>query len=196
MNNYNQILDLLRGYTYLGERKYMDGTTLIGKAPHIAPLAWLHSIYAPLSDEHIQRLEDHMKMKMPLEYQEFLKISNGLNVFHEMSLYGYRGNYQRTPEAALIQPFDLSTPNTAERPKLAGQEVFYIGGYSARNGAWIYIDTYDNTVHVCERWQAKSLHSWKNFEEFLLSEIKRLIPLFDTEGKRLDPKKDTRPIKS
>lgn len=102
MNNYGQILDLLRTYDYLGKKEYSDGTALIGKAPHIAPQAWLHRIYAPLSDEQIEEMEAALPMEIPEDYIAFLKASNGLGVFQQMNLYGYRSNYQRSEEAAQV----------------------------------------------------------------------------------------------
>jgi hypothetical protein len=194
MNKYGQILDLLRTYDYLGKEEYPDGAALIGKAPHIAPLAWLHKIYAPLSNGQIQQLEATLRVKIPEDYEAFLKVSNGLGVFQKMNLYGYRSNYQRTVEAAQVQPFDILRPNIWERPSNAGPHVFYIGGYTAGNGAWIYLDANDNTVHLCERWQATSRYHWDSFVDFLGSEINRLMPLFDKEGKSLSPNIDILPI--
>lgn len=102
MNKYGQILDLLRTYDNLGKQEYPDGTALIGRAPHIAPFAWLHHIYATLSDEQIQQLEVALRMEIPEDYFAFLQVSNGLGAFHALNLHGYRSNYQRTVDAGQV----------------------------------------------------------------------------------------------
>ncbi|HEX5152216.1 MAG TPA: SMI1/KNR4 family protein [Parafilimonas sp.] len=187
-------IEKLKIYSSLGEKKTENGSTLIGKAPHIAPYAWLNTIYSPLSDEQILELEKQIDVKVPDCYKSFLKISNGLQVLHSLSLYGLRFNFKRTIEEAEQQPFSIITPNTLEKPKNAGKNIFYIGGYSSGDGAWLYIDLQTNIVHLCKKWKVKSLYQWSSFEVMLSSEIERLLQLFDKNGKKLNPNKNTLPI--
>jgi hypothetical protein len=66
----------------LGEEFARNGTMLIGRAPHIARLAWLHSIYPVLNDQEIAVLENEVKTRIPPPYREFLTTSsNGLGLF-------------------------------------------------------------------------------------------------------------------
>lgn len=192
-NDIVKALERLKGYKHLGEKLCENGTLLIGRAPHIAPYAWLNFIYPPLSNEEIQNLEHEMKTEIPNDYKSFLKISNGLGILHTLSLYGLRNNYKRSIKEAEQQPFSLTTPNISEKPKKAGKNIFYIGGYSSGNGAWLYIDKENNTVHLCKKGGVKSLYQWNSFDEMLSSEVDRLVRLFDSDGKKLYPNKSMLP---
>lgn len=185
---------LLNDFNYLGEKHLDNGTVLIGKAPHIAPLAWLHTIYAVLNEEEIGLLEKKLGCVIPFIYKNFLQTTNGLNVFNgTLSLFGFRKNYNRTVDNILGQPFDIIVPNVLERPYNAKGNVFIIGSYNW-DGSYLYIDTKTNKVHLCERNDATSLLQWPDFETMIEREIPRLISLFDKEGKEIDEAKSTLPI--
>src|ERR1700744_5011257 len=110
------ILEILKGYSKLGEKLLENGTLLIGRAPHIAPQAWLHRIYSPLLEDDIVTLEKSLKIDIPISYKKFLSISNGLGVFNTtIAFYGLRNNYRRNV-IDVWQPFDILTPNILERP--------------------------------------------------------------------------------
>jgi len=189
----NQSLEILKSYSYLGQERLEDGTILIARAPHIAPLAWLHNIYPPLSANLIVKLEEELGGAIPDDYKEFLSLSNGLGVFNTtFSLYGYRRNYKRD-DINVWQPFDILTHNIKERPYNATEAMFFIGGYSW-DGSLLYIDVDTNTVHICERENADSLFEWPSFDQMLESEIKRLTILFDHEGKKIKKHLSTLPI--
>ncbi len=188
-----RILDIVKQYRYLGERQLEDGTLLIGRAPHIAPHAWLHSIYPPLKKLEIEELESKMSSIIPNDYKEFLEVSNGLKVFNTtFSLDGLRKNFKRGIDD-VWQPFSIITPNTLERPENSRKSFFFIGGYDW-DGYLLYIDSDTNKVHLCNGENATSLFHWKNFEAMLESEINRLIKLFDKEGRELNPEASTLPI--
>ena len=80
-NDFLDSLKLLEGFTSLGEKYMANGTHLIGRAPHIAPMAWLHAIYPPLTNNEIKELELLLKTNLSGGYNEFLLISNGLTVY-------------------------------------------------------------------------------------------------------------------
>ena len=188
-----KVFELLRKYKYLGERILEDGTLLIGKAPHIAPLAWLHSIYPALKSNEIEFLETKLGTSISLDYKRFLTSSNGLGVFNTtFSLYGLRRNYNRTIDD-VWQPFNIITPNTLEKPDNAKRTDFIIGGYDW-DGSRLYIDTETNVVHLCDREDITTLYRWESFDKMLESEIHRLVKLFDSEGKEIDETKSTLPI--
>jgi len=186
-------LEILKGYSFLGEKILDDGTLLIAKAPHIAPLAWLHSIFPPLSPEDIFTLEEQLNGKIPASYKDFLLVTNGLKVFNTtLSLDGCRRNYKRDT-ISVWQPFDILTPNIDERPKNAEKTMFFIGGYDC-DGSLLYIDNNTNKVHLCSVDDANSLYEWPSFDKMLESEINRLIGLFDKEGKEFRKDQNTLPI--
>ena len=63
------IFKILKSYSSLGEETLKEGTILIGKAPHIAPMAWLHKIYPGLSTAEIGILEKELGAKIPVVFK-------------------------------------------------------------------------------------------------------------------------------
>lgn len=188
-----QSLELLRKYDHLGYRRFDDGTQQIGKAPHIAPLAWLHTIYQPLSEKELVGLEEALRRQIPASYRAFLQVTNGLTVFtRELTFYGLRTDYSRDPYA-ILQPFDIITPNTLERPANAKDTTFIIGGYSW-DGSSLYIDTTTDQVFLCRENNIKPLQVWEHFDDMLEKEINRLSTLFDDQGRQLKPNTSTLPV--
>jgi len=186
MNYFEQVKEILYQYKHLGEYTYPTGTKLIGRVPHVAPMAWLHLLFPPLIDKDIKKLEKEMKRRIPEPYKDFLlQYGNGISIFSDsLNLYGLRKMAGRSVDAAW-QPYSLITPNTFERPKNAKDEYILIGGYGW-DGSKVYINANNNKVYYCARWDATPLYEWNSFEEMLLSEVKRIQTHFDSEGKRLD----------
>jgi len=187
------ILNLLDDYKVFGEKRLENGTYLIGKAPHIAPNAWLHSIYSGLDINELNDLEKILDKPIPKSYKSFLEKSNGLKIFNTtFCLYGLRRNYNRSIDN-VWQPFDIRTPNITERPKNAANNFFFIGGYNW-DGSLLYIDNHTDKVHLCHRDDANSIYEWNSFDNMLESEILRIITLFDGQGKKVNPHITTLPI--
>ena len=186
------ILKFLDIYRLFGEKRLKNGTYLIGQAPHIAPNAWLHSIYPGLNLNEIKELENILDKPIPECYRSFLEKSNGLKIFNTtFCLDGLRRSYSRGLDD-VWQPFDIRLPNISERPKNAEDFFFFIGGYDW-DGSLLYIDTHTEKVHLCHRDNAISLFEWNGFELMLESEILRIINLFDTQGKEINPRISTLP---
>lgn len=179
-------LDMLYKFEGLGIERMENGTVLIGKAPHIAPLAWLHSIFSGLNEEQIKMLETQLKRRIPNDYIKFLRISNGIGVFNTtFNLYGLRSNYQRGIEASR-QPFDILTKNTVERFRYIPSALFCIGSYDW-DGSKLYMNEQTNRITLLDGDEEKHvLYEWENFEVMFESEIERLITLFDKNGVALD----------
>lgn len=187
-----KVLEKLIAYSYLGEKTIGSGTILIGRAPHIAPQAWLHSFFDPLTENEIQLLEGLLTTVIPDQYKEFLMVTNGLGIFNTtISLFGMRRNYGRSVDA-VWQPFDIVIPNKNEKPPNAKINIFIIGSYDW-DGSYLYIDSKTNKVHMCERGDSTSLYEWSDFYTMLESEIKRLVSLHDKAGKELFPGESTLP---
>lgn len=190
----SEILNLLHKFADLGIGKSSDGATMIGKAPHVGPKAWLNILFPTLKKEELFYLSEELKTEIPKEYADFLlNFSNGLNVLSStFSLYGLRKQINRDIEANVRQPYSIITPNLYERPHNAKDSYFFIGGYNW-DGSHLYIDKETNIVHCCERWDATSRKQWNSLEEMILSKIKRLYKLFDDNGVEFDEDKETIP---
>ena len=87
-----ELLKLVYKFEKLGTQKLIDGAALIGKAPHIAPKAWLNTIYPSLSLKEIEVLESELSTNLPVLYRDFLLNScNGLYILvSTFYLYGFR----------------------------------------------------------------------------------------------------------
>lgn len=182
--------ELIQKYGTLGH-EISDEWEAIGKAPHIAPMAWLHRFYKGLSDTELVEMESQVKMKVPLVLREFYKWSNGLEFFNDVfSISGYVSLLRR--EVGHWQPFPIVN-DSLERPKNTNPNQFYFGGWSW-DGSKAYIDVESGEIFRCLRKDATPVNKWNNFEEFLYSEHKRLCSIHDLEGKRFDLNKPTIPI--
>ncbi len=194
MDYFEEVKKELFKFRKLGEEKSDNGTMLIGKAPHIAQFAWLHEIYPVLSNEDIITIERELGTSVPEDYRLFLQNgSNGLGVFvAKFYLLGLRKELGRTIEASR-QPYSLNTSNIDERADKAKDSYFFIGGYKW-DGSKVYIDKNTNKVHYCARWDATSLYTWDSFEEMIVSEVRRITALFDSNGTIIKKGTPTTPV--
>jgi hypothetical protein len=196
MSYFDVVRQQLFKFENLGKEVTLSGAVLIGHAPHIAPMAWLHSIYPVLTEEDIIELEAELKKPIPEAYRDFLKnYSNGLALFTTtLTFYGMRKVLGRTIEASR-QPFAIGTSNNYERPKNSKNSYFFIGGYDW-DGSKLYIDSDTNKVYYCDRRDATPLMEWESFEAMLTSEVSRLIRLHDENGIKKDEDQHTTPVKT
>jgi hypothetical protein len=186
MDYLDNILQIIDSYKHLGERVLSNGTRLVGRAPHIAPEAWLHEVYRPLSDQEVCRVETELGRTMPPEFSSFLQRCNGLGLFSgSLSIYGLRSSYERTGDA-VWQPFDISTPNVDERPRGSKTSFLFVGGYSD-DGSQLYIDGADLKVYRCKQRTTKPINQWPNFAAMMQGEVQRFSTLFGQDGKELNP---------
>jgi hypothetical protein len=191
MHNFESILSLLDEYKHLGYEQLENGTQLIGRAPHVAKYAWLHSLYPPLTDDEIVELEKSLDIPVHDSFKEFLKVSNGLHAFvTTFCIDGLRANYKRDIISSR-QPFDITTPNYEERPKDAEKDWLFIGGYDW-DGSLLFIKP-DGKVYCYSR-KIGIYHSWDNLFVMLEEEILRLMKLFDEKGQRYEDLPTTPPI--
>lgn len=194
MELYEKIRKQMFHYSYLGIRESQLGATLIGKAPHIAPEAWLNGIYPTLNTTEIDELEKSLGAMIPFSYKDFLYLfSNGLTVMTDsLYLYGKRRSYNRSSIEFVRQPYDIIAFNQYEIPQNASKEMFFIGGYNW-DSSHLYMLP-DQTVHYCRRYDATSLLAWDSLPIMLEEEIGRLYSLFDSNGVQIDDTIPTTPI--
>ena len=196
MDAYTRLKNLVFRFSYLGTKTIeQNGTILIGPAPFVAPEAWLNSMFAPLSQEDINRIEKNLGKQIPKAYSAFLtSFSNGLDILcSTLYLYGLRYNYARN-KIDVWQPYSILFNNQYERPANSNDEMFWIGGYNW-DGSHIYINK-NNEICYCSRYDANPLKKWPSLSEMLLSEIERLYLLCDEKGEQYDAKIPTIPILS
>ena len=186
------VLQTLRDSRVPGRRTLPNGTELIGRVPHVAPQAWFHKIYGPLSEEGTAKIERILKKTLPTILKRFFTLANGLNMYSdELAIYGLRSDYSRTGDAA-IQPYHIQDRDVLERPRDAAPALIFIGGYSA-DGSLVYIDCGTQRVFRCTRESSKPLNEWPHFVDFLTQEVERLSGLFDADGRAVNPSAPTTP---
>ncbi|HXJ61224.1 MAG TPA: SMI1/KNR4 family protein [Verrucomicrobiae bacterium] len=193
MHYLQEILGIIQRDRGLGFRELPNGTQLIGRVPHVAPNAWLHELFPPISDTRIDGVQSEIGMLIPEAFRDFLSLGNGIRLFSgSVSIYGVRENYERG-EDAVWQPFDLVAPNTVERLRDAKNSYLFVGGYPEGRGSYLYISNDDQKVYRCSRQSCEPLNRWESFPQMLLTEARRLATLFDRNGRRLDSSKAVTP---
>jgi hypothetical protein len=182
----------LLSWESLGAATAPNGARLIGHVPHVAPMAYLHTIFPPLSEAEILELERIVGRRIPQEYTSFLRLSNGLKVFMKLSLDGLRTSFARDVDSARL-PFSLETTNVQERPRGSPVEVVFIGSYSY-DGSNLWMRPGDPRVYRCPRREfGPVLNTWHTFDTMLESEVSRLAGLFGPDGRLRDSKLPTTP---
>ncbi len=194
---WEQIRSILYRWSKLGTKRTETGAVLIGHVSHVAPEAWFHTIYKPLTGKEIEQVEDQLKITLPPPYTEFLRLTNGLNVFSDaLALYGLRHSYERNSEACW-EPYDMVAMNEPlEKPRDASASILIIGSYEW-DGSPLYIDLESQDparVFRCSRESSLPLNSWDSFWQMLYSEVARLSIIYDEWGRKIDPNVSTIPV--
>ena len=170
---HGQVLALLERWKHLGESTLPDRTRRIGKSD-VAPEAWTHIVFRPLSESEIASLEEHVELRVPDQYKLFLSLSNGLSLFDDhLSLDGLRSSYDRSGDS--VEPYDLRTRNVDERLVDAPEDAFFVGGYD--DGSLLYIDARSGEVVRCHEAASEPVESWSDLGTMLVSESQRLMGL-------------------
>ena len=185
---------LLMRFSHLGVSHSKNGALLIGKAPHIAEYAWLNVMYPCATETEIYDLEKRLGCAIPKVYKDFLmNVSNGLNVMNcTLALHGCRMSYNRADFESRY-PFNIEDVQKYERPKNATQEMFFFASYNY-DCSKLYLNTSDNKIYYCDRYDATPLKSWDSLSAMLTSEIERIFGLFDADGRISNRMAPTTPV--
>ncbi|NMC55897.1 MAG: SMI1/KNR4 family protein [Eubacteriaceae bacterium] len=181
IKNISKIIDKLKERRLNGEVITKNGTLLICKVPHIAPEAWLHSIYEGLSDYELKEVENKLGKKLPDDLYLLLKEVNGMNIFSDsISIFGKRISYAREGEES-FQPYDLADMNE-ELDGIIPANWIAFAGYNWDGSTMYYDINNDNSVFICERDSKNKLKVWSNIFSWLSEEVIRLSDLYDEKG--------------
>ena len=185
---------LLMRFSHLGVSHSKNGALLIGKAPHIAEYAWLNVMYPCATETEIYDLEKRLGCAIPEVYRNFLmNVSNGFDIMNcTLALHGCRTSYNRS-DLDSWYPFSLEDIQKNERPKNATQEMFFFASYNY-DCSKLYLNTSDNKIYYCDRYDATPLKSWDSLSDMITSEIERIFSLFDTDGRIFNRMAPTTPV--
>lgn len=189
-NIFLEIQSLVMKFKHLG---YEETTyaKLYGKAPHIAPLAWTHSVFNPLNNHEVLLIKEEIH-NLPQFYENFLKFYNGFSLYGStLSFYGLRRNNTRDYDS-VWQPYDLIDLNTFDKPNDSTDSIFFFGSYSW-DGSYIYYDYDDYKIKRCTCDSIKPLNIWDDFESFLLTELVRIEKIFNEFGVKINDDAETIP---
>jgi hypothetical protein len=179
---YDFALQIVQEAAGFGYELLSDGTRLYGRVPHVAPLAWLHNVYAPLSQGGIERLERELAGPIPEVYRSWLRLANGFSAFSGyLEFDGLRTDYSR--RIGVWQPFSLALPNTRQRLPDAPVEAFFIGSILDAE-CFLYLMPSSGAVQACGRRSATPLGSWESLSIFITSCMACLRAAFDAQGRR------------
>ncbi len=189
-----ELENLLMRFSHLGVTHSRNGALLIGKAPHIAEYAWLNVMYPCITEAEVCDLEKRLGVAIPEVYKDFLmNVSNGLNVMNcTLALHGCRMSYNRADFESRY-PFNIEDVQKYERPKNATQEMFFFASYNY-DCSKLYLNTSDNKIYYCDRYDATPLKSWDSLSDMITSEIERIFSLFDTDGRIFNRMAPTTPV--
>ncbi len=189
-----ELENLFMRFSHLGVAHSKNGALLIGKAPHIAELAWLNVMYPFATEAEICDLEKRLGNAIPDVYRDFLmNVSNGLNIMNcTLALHGCRTSYNRADFESRY-PFNIEDVQKSERPKNATPEMFFFASYNY-DCSKLYLNTSDNKIYYCDRYDATPLKSWDSLSDMITSEIERIFGLFDTDGRTSNRMAPTTPV--
>ena len=185
---------LLMRFSHLGVTHSKNGALLIGKAPHIAEYAWLNVMYPCATETEIYDLEKRLGCAIPEVYRNFLmNVSNGFDIMNcTLALHGCRTSYNRS-DLDSWYPFSLEDIQKNERPKNATQEMFFFASYNY-DCSKLYLNTSDNKIYYCDRYDTTPLKSWDSLSDMITSEIERIFGLFDADGRISNRMAPTTPV--
>ena len=188
---FKEALRILDSYKVLGSRTLDNGTQLIGPAPHVAPEAWLHLVFPPLTPDQVGELESKIGIRFPDDLRAFFAITNGVGVFCDsLCVGGRRTSYVRQGDA-VWQPFDIVNPNTKERPRFLHRDEIRLGSYKW-DGSIICINPSGEVMRL-PRSNRQVLNRWTSFNSWFVTEVQRLVQLFDDRGRLKHPELITTP---
>lgn len=181
-------------FSHLGVSHSKNGALLIGKAPHIAEYAWLNVMYPCITEAEVCDLEKKLGCAIPEVYRNFLmNVSNGFDIMNcTLALHGCRTSYNRS-DLDSWYPFSLEDIQKYERPKNATLEMFFFASYNY-DCSKLYLNTSDNKIYYCDRYDATPLKSWDSLSAMLTSEIERIFGLFDADGRISNRMAPTTPV--
>lgn len=190
-----ELENLLMRFSHLGVTHSKNGALLIGKAPHIAEYAWLNVMYPCVTETEVCDLEKRLGVAIPKVYKDFLmNVSNGFDIMNcTLALHGCRTTSYNRADFESRYPFNIEDVQKSERPKNATPEMFFFASYNY-DCSKLYLNTSDNKIYYCDRYDATPLKSWDSLSAMLTSEIERIFGLFDADGHCIDEDVPTTPV--
>ena len=184
---FDDVLTMISRWSPKGEQLLSSGVRLVCPVPHVAPEAWLHVLFPPLTKPEIEEMEKQLHALLPDDFKNFLLSANGLEMFaYTISIWGIRKSLERAGDEAW-QPFNLTSHNDeADRPDGSPDAVIY---FASTNGgdSWCFFEFDENNYRVgkTDRDNFQPTAYWPNFDAWLRDEMESIETVFDSEGRML-----------
>jgi len=150
-----------------------NGTRLSGFLPHLAPLAVLHAIYAPLSQKTISRLQKDLAMSIPTDLKTLYEHCNGFG-FYYAAITVFGSVYGQDYDINKRLPFSiLNDNNPIRRPMGSPSNVLYMGSYGMDASLVGYVLDTGNIIRVT-RYDYKICALWSSLSDWIEAEIPRI----------------------
>lgn len=157
-----------------------DHALFLTSTPHIAPAAYLNIVFKPASREVRREVAQELDLPEPLVrlYSE----TNGFHLLETLYVYGLlpRNGYlidRADPFAAPV--WDLRHGRRIASPPETSWLAF--GGYGEDHS--LFIERRSGVVCAARMDDLAVTAEWPSLEEWLQSELDRLVPLFDGQGR-------------
>jgi hypothetical protein len=190
--HWNAFIDALRPWQAGGWIEPEGGGLAVCHRPQVAPMAYLHLVYPPLSEAAIDAADEHYSRPIPAAYRAFLGCANGCRLFEGFDLGGSllqndgAEHIDRSLANVLGHPISLSYGNSVERPSGLSETVLIIGGMTGWNARGALAMTQAGDVALVHPDDGHDVAvRWPSLEAMLLSEIERRGAMFDAAGVRL-----------
>ena len=185
----------LQRHAHLGTRSFGDGTALIGHLPRLAPHAFLHRIFGPLSDTEIRQIEERLQMQVPPSLAEFYRHFNGVMLFDTaICVYGLRRSWDRADvDAMQCNPFDVYVPTLTYRSCSPSGHGIAISQYDDLSQVLVEPDGTVVRVRESPLHPGEVLNRWGSLGDWLLSECRRVEDCIDRDGTFAYNPKETMP---
>lgn len=166
---FNQkILRVLLHWSNSGDMINQMGTRLIGHVPQIAPKAYMHVVYAPLSDVQLQELTGRLKTSLPSQFTELLSCANGSSLFlGKLRVLGYVPQKRSADTSVYNYPSSILIPNVSARLQGLSERAVVVGWYKA-DGSHVSIESDGTAVRFGP---SGPIQTWPDFDSWLLSEV-------------------------
>jgi hypothetical protein len=170
------LIAFLREHAPPGEQVGSNGTVRLGPVPQVAPLAFLHTVHAPLTADEIAQLQQELPVRIPEPYREFLRTANGLRLFvSTVAFFGLRALAPRDLSGH-DWPYSLLTSNLHERPSHLEPGALVVGVHSD-DGSPLVMNQSSAGV-VCLAPGGRTVReTWPNIDTMIEGEVARLTSL-------------------
>lgn len=185
-NNFDDLVGFIARWAKVGERKLDNGVRLICPVPYVGPQAWLHSLFAPLTKDQIDKLECNCKQNLPSDFKEFLTRANGVSLFvgeKSISIWGQRFSYVRTGDEAR-QPFDIVDLNEQpNRPANSPDQVLFFASVESGD-SWCFFERQGSGYRIgkTSRQEFSPNHYWASFWVWLSDEVNEVASGYQLDG--------------